>query len=212
MARDDRSRGRRVREDHGPGCPADRFDRDAWSGIYQYGSESFIAERVCDLIEEAVPCIVLPTMHYNICAMTKNYPGVISIPSDVMTQMYDAIFRECARNGFKKIFAAVCHGGSETPVQFLANMVHERATAEAPGKPAEPDYYLFSKTLSAAGAEEYAQDSLVEVLAQLDLGDVIPLELYQVIAEVLVYVYKINSIAGVQSGGRSARPGPYPRS
>ena len=163
MARDDRSRGRRVREDHGPGCPADRFDRDAWSGIYQYGSDSFIAERVCDLIEEAVPCIVLPTMHYNICAMTKNYPGVISIPPDVMTQMYDAIFRECARNGFKKIFAAVCHGGSETPVQFLANMVHERATAEAPGKPAEPDYYLSNKTLSAAGAEEYAQDSLVEV-------------------------------------------------
>ncbi len=27
------------------------------------GSDSFIAERVCDLIEGAVPCIVLPTMH-----------------------------------------------------------------------------------------------------------------------------------------------------
>lgn len=131
--------------------------------IYQHGSDSFIAERVCDLIEETAPCIVLPTMHHNICAMMKSYPGVISIPPDVMTQMYDAIFRECARNGFKKSFAAVCHGGSETHVQFLANMVHERATAEAPGKPAQPDYYLFSKTLSAAGAEEYAKDSLVEV-------------------------------------------------
>jgi creatinine amidohydrolase/Fe(II)-dependent formamide hydrolase-like protein len=80
-----------------------------------------------------------------------------------MIQMYDAIFRECARNGFKKIFAAVCHGGSEIPVQFLANMVHERATAETPEKPANPDYYLFSKTLSPAGTEKYVKDALVEV-------------------------------------------------
>ena len=128
------------------------------------GSDSFIAERVCELIAEAVPCIVLPTMYYNICAMMKGYPGgAISIPPDVMIQLYDSIFRECARHGFKKIFAAVCHGGSETPVQFLANMVHERATSEAPEKPAQPDYYLFSRTLSAAGAAKYAKDTLLEV-------------------------------------------------
>ena len=67
------------------------------------GSDSFIAERVCELIAEAVPCIVLPTMYYNICAMMKGYPGgAISIPPDVMIQLYDAIFRECARHGFNK--------------------------------------------------------------------------------------------------------------
>ena len=102
------------------------------------GSDSFIAERVCELIADEVPCIVLPTLYYNICAQMKSFPGgAISIPPQVMIQLYDAIFSECARLGFKKIFAAVCHGGSETPVEFLANMVHERATAEVPGKPAQ---------------------------------------------------------------------------
>ena len=57
-----------------------------------------------------------------------------------------------------------CHGGSETPVEFLANMVHERATAEVPGKPAQPDYYLFSKTLSpGTAAAKYSKDPVLEV-------------------------------------------------
>ena len=129
------------------------------------GSDSFIAERVCELIAEEVPCIVLPTLYYNICAQMKSFPGgAISIPPQVMIQLYDAIFSECARLGFRKIFAAVCHGGSETPVEFLANMVHERATSEVPGKPAKPDYYLFSKTLSpGAAAAKYAKDPVLEV-------------------------------------------------
>ena len=40
---------------------------------------------------------------------------------------------------------------------------------------------------------------LVEVLAQLDLGQVIPVDLYEIVAEVLAYVYRLNSIAGRQS-------------
>ncbi len=62
------------------------------------------------------------------------------------------------------------------------------------------------------GIPIYDDPDLVEVLAQLDLGDVIPADLYQVIAEVLVYVYKMNSLAGARSGGPSMRPGPYERS
>ncbi len=37
-------------------------------------------------------------------------------------------------------------------------------------------------------------------------------ELYQIIAEVLVYVYRMNSLAGGQSANQSARPGPFSRS
>ena len=56
------------------------------------------------------------------------------------------------------------------------------------------------------GIPIYDDPDLVEVLAQLDLGDVIPMNLYQVIAEVLVYVYRINSIAGRRL---QERPAPY---
>ena len=104
------------------------------------------------LASSCPPCTTTST------AMMKGYPGAISISPDVLIQMYDSIFRECARHGFRKIFAAVCHGGSEIPVQFLANIVHERATAEAPGKPDRPDYYLFSKTISIGAAKRFAKE------------------------------------------------------
>ena len=123
------------------------------------GSDGFIATEVCDRIAAEVSCVVLPPLFYNINASMKSYPGTISIPADVMVQLYDAIFRECARNGFKKIFAVICHGGSETPVQFLANLVHERATLKAPDERARPEYYLFSKTISLARAREFAKSA-----------------------------------------------------
>jgi creatinine amidohydrolase len=130
-------------EMHGPHLPS--------------GSDAFVATEVCDRIATELGCIVLPAMYYNVNAMMKRFPGTISIPADVLTPLYDSIFRECARNGFSKIFAVVCHGGSETPFQFLANLVHERATPEAPRNPAQPDYYLFSKTLSMEGARRFAK-------------------------------------------------------
>lgn len=37
---------------------------------------------------------------------------------------------------------------------------------------------------------------LAEVLVKLDLGDVIPPELYKVVAEVLAYIYRMNQLAG----------------
>ena len=36
---------------------------------------------------------------------------------------------------------------------------------------------------------------LAEVLIKLDLGELIPPELYKVVAEVLAYIYKINKLA-----------------
>lgn len=38
---------------------------------------------------------------------------------------------------------------------------------------------------------------LVESLYQLDLGDLIPQELYPAVAEVLAYIYRMNQQAGV---------------
>jgi len=42
----------------------------------------------------------------------------------------------------------------------------------------------------------YEDPDLIEVLSKLDLGQEIPPELYKLIAEVLVYVYKANGKAG----------------
>ena len=46
------------------------------------------------------------------------------------------------------------------------------------------------------GIPLYEDPDLIEVLSKLDLGAEIPPELYKLIAEVLVYVYKSNNKAG----------------
>jgi len=43
---------------------------------------------------------------------------------------------------------------------------------------------------------------LVALLAQLDVGQVIPPELYPVIAEVLAFVYRLRGYAGERAGSR----------
>jgi flagellar biosynthesis protein len=42
----------------------------------------------------------------------------------------------------------------------------------------------------------YEDPDLIEVLSKLDLGQEIPVEMYKLIAEVLVYVYRSNNKAG----------------
>ena len=134
--------------------------------IYQHGSDSFIAERVCDPIEEAAPCIVLPTMHHNICAMMKSYPSVISIPPDVMTQMYDCttrFFGNARETDSRKVLPPFATVARRHPCSFWPIWSTSARQPKRPESPPSPTITLSSKTLSAAGAEEYAKDSPVEV-------------------------------------------------
>ncbi len=48
-------------------------------------------------------------------------------------------------------------------------------------------------TARAAGVEVVADPDLVELLAGIPLGMEIPAELYQAVAEVLSFVYRVNS-------------------
>jgi flagellar biosynthesis protein len=45
------------------------------------------------------------------------------------------------------------------------------------------------------GVPLYEDPTLVEMLVKLDLGDAIPYELYQVVAEVLSFIYRIENRA-----------------
>ncbi len=48
-------------------------------------------------------------------------------------------------------------------------------------------------TASEAGVEVVADPDLVELLAGIPLGMEIPAELYQAVAEVLAFVYRVNN-------------------
>lgn len=48
------------------------------------------------------------------------------------------------------------------------------------------------KTAQEAGVHIQEDANLVELLSKVDLGEEIPAELYQTVAEVLAFVYKVN--------------------
>ncbi len=77
-----------------------------------------------------------------------------------------------------------------------------RCTMRSEAKPPEwwpPATVLSLKNIIALAKEHglkiHEDPDLAQVLAELDLGSVIPLEIYQVVAEVLAYVYRANASA-----------------
>ena len=74
-------------------------------------------------------------------------------------------------------------------------MRYQRGEDPAPVVVAKGGGYLAEKILEIAkecGIPLYEDPDLVEVLAKIDLGNVIPPELYQAVAEVLAFVYNLN--------------------
>ncbi len=102
------------------------------------GTDSINVERICRLAAEQEPFIILPTIYYNINDQMMSYPGTISMPHRVLIDTWRAIFKECARNGFKRIVPVCGHGGSEEPL-IVAQAEVLQETAE--GVPV--DYQVF---------------------------------------------------------------------
>ncbi|RPH38821.1 MAG: flagellar biosynthesis protein FlhB [Desulfobulbaceae bacterium] len=57
------------------------------------------------------------------------------------------------------------------------------------------------ETARAAGVHIQEDPNLVELLAKIPIGNEIPVELYQTVAEVLAFVYKINEKFKAKMGG-----------
>ena len=72
---------------------------------------------------------------------------------------------------------------------------YNRNKEDAPRLVAKGSGYLAERIIEMArahGVTIYEDKELIELLARLELYQVIPVELYQVIAEVLAFVYRIN--------------------
>ncbi len=102
------------------------------------GTDSINVERICRLAAETEPFIILPTIYYNINDQMMNYPGTIAIPHRVLIDTWRAIFKECARNGFKRIVPVCGHGGSEEPLIVAQAEVLQEASEGVP-----IDYQIF---------------------------------------------------------------------
>ena len=82
-------------------------------------------------------------------------------------------------------------GGLKKAVALL----YDRKKADAPTVAATGQGAVAEKileTAEAAGIPVREDPDLVEVLARVPLGDEIPVELYQAVAEILAFVYALN--------------------
>ncbi len=86
-----------------------------------------------------------------------------------------------------------------TPGRKSAAALRYETGDEAPRVVASGHGFIAEKIIAIAkehGLEIHEDPDLVQVLAELDLGSVIPPEIYEVVAEVLAYVYRVNAAAG----------------
>lgn len=89
------------------------------------------------------------------------------------------------------------NGDPNIPQRAVA-LRYERDRENAPRVVATGKGYLAERIIELArahGVTIYEDKELIELLSRLELYQVIPMELYQVIAEVLAFVYRLNKNA-----------------
>lgn len=86
---------------------------------------------------------------------------------------------------------------SDVPPKAVA-LRYDRDKESAPRIVAKGSGYLAERIIATAhehGITMYEDKELIELLSRIELYEVIPVELYQVVAEVLAFVYRLNKKA-----------------
>ncbi len=86
---------------------------------------------------------------------------------------------------------------AELPQRAVA-LRYNRDKEQAPRIVAKGSGYLAERIIEVArahGVTIYEDKELIELLSRIELYQVIPVELYQIIAEVLAFVYRLNKDA-----------------
>lgn len=81
------------------------------------------------------------------------------------------------------------------PTSRAIALLYDREEGGAPKVVASGKGVVAEKIIAAAreaGIHIQQDEHLVELLAKVDIGNEIPLDLYQTVAEVLAFVYRIN--------------------
>lgn len=97
---------------------------------------------------------------------------------------------------------------NETSLTKAVALRYDRGQEGAPRVVASGQGLVAARILEvaeAAGVPVTQDAALLELLAQVPLGSEIPVEMYQAVAEVLAFVYKLNKTSLSEgSGGTSA--------
>ena len=89
----------------------------------------------------------------------------------------------------------------ETPRKRAVALRYDPVEDPAPRLVAKGQGHVAERLLEIArehGIHIHEDPDLVEVLAALDLGQLIPEELYEALAEILAFIYRLNRLAKPQ--------------
>ena len=97
-------------EQHGPHLP---LETDVLIG------EAYLA-RVRELLPAALPVTFLPLQPVGISTEHIDYPGTLTLPTDVALKEWMAIGESVARSGIRKLVMVTSHGGNSAAMSLVA--------------------------------------------------------------------------------------------
>jgi creatinine amidohydrolase len=97
-------------EQHGPHLPL---------GTDVMIAEAYLA-RVRELLPESIPATFLPVQPIGISTEHVDYPGTLSLPSDIALKTWMALGDSIARAGIKKLVMVTSHGGNSAAMTLVA--------------------------------------------------------------------------------------------
>src|ERR1700710_2269561 len=97
-------------EQHGPHLPV---------GTDVMIAEAYLA-RVRELLPDAIPATFLPLQPVGISTEHVNYPGTLTLPTEVALKTWMALGESVARAGIKKLVMVTSHGGNSAAMTLVA--------------------------------------------------------------------------------------------
>jgi creatinine amidohydrolase len=97
-------------EQHGPHLPV---------GTDVMIAQAYLA-RVRELLADTIPATFLPLQPVGISTEHVNYPGTLTLPTDVALKTWMALGESVARAGIKKLVMVTSHGGNSAAMTLVA--------------------------------------------------------------------------------------------
>lgn len=88
------------------------------------GTDSILAERICQKLSEKIDAVILPTVHYTQVWSLGNIVGSIGLSSETLTKTIYELLIEINRNGFNLIIIVNTHVGNYNIIKEAVRMAY----------------------------------------------------------------------------------------
>ncbi|MBP2655654.1 MAG: Creatininase [Firmicutes bacterium] len=163
------------------------------------GTDMMIGRKIAEEAVKSEPAVVFPYYYFGQINEARHTPGTIAIKPELEYALLDEVFKEIARNGFKKIVILSSHGGNAAFVDyFMQGSLYE-----------QKDYVIYSIGFFN-WLTEAQQAEIMEMLTLdqvLDHAGAIETSLIMSIRPELVHMEQVNPEGHKNLGRLNHLPG-----